>query len=209
MHGLLGSCLFDPDTTSSLDPRTCDFSHFRAAAMNFTVPYPMAPPDRLPSIPRRLDGTPLILSEEVPGWIDEAEAGNSLSGACVRGGEDMALHRLNALTCNRQTRTQDVIADACLGLSSWLAVGCVSPRTVYHKVSHLLSTLEQHEDSLREYCRWLLFELVWRDFFFHKGLAFPSAFAWLSGPMGVSQDITLLGRAKGRTEMETKERHVL
>lgn len=81
------------------------------------------------------------------------------------GGEHAAKERLEAfvqhgLATYKQTR------DCLMGdyfsskLSPWLAVGNISPRSVYHRV---VEFEEEHGESLDTY--WLGFELKWRDFF--------------------------------------------
>lgn len=67
-------------------------------------------------------------------------------------------------------------------ISPWLALGCISPRTVYHEMLQQLGTLGSFGSSSEEGCaqtgqgqralgsNWLMFELLWRDFFRLKSL---------------------------------------
>jgi deoxyribodipyrimidine photo-lyase len=42
--------------------------------------------------------------------------------------------------------------------SAWLALGCISPRTIYQKLK------DTKTKSANESTYWLVFELLWRDF---------------------------------------------
>jgi deoxyribodipyrimidine photo-lyase len=83
------------------------------------------------------------------------------------GGETVGLARLNhylweadALKTYKQTRNGMVGANYSSKFSAWLALGCLSPRRVY-------AAVQQYErDRLRnDSTYWLIFELLWRDYF--------------------------------------------
>jgi deoxyribodipyrimidine photo-lyase len=83
------------------------------------------------------------------------------------GGEDAALDRLNAyvwagdhLREYRETRNGMVGADYSSKLSPWLNEGCLSPRSVEREVRRY-----EDERVANDSTYWLLFELLWRDFF--------------------------------------------
>jgi deoxyribodipyrimidine photo-lyase len=85
----------------------------------------------------------------------------------LEGGETAALARLHDYIHGRAlVRRYKATRNGLLGeeysskLSPWLALGCLSPRRVYAEV-------RQHEarHGANESTYWLLFELLWRDFF--------------------------------------------
>ncbi|MFB6308491.1 MAG: DASH family cryptochrome, partial [Haloarculaceae archaeon] len=60
----------------------------------------------------------------------------------------------------RQTRNGLLGADYSSKLSPWLARGCLSPRWIHAEVERY-----EHERVANEDTYWLVFELLWRDFF--------------------------------------------
>lgn len=85
----------------------------------------------------------------------------------MHGGSEAAHERLThftgtsrALGHYKETRNGMLTADESSKLSPWLAAGAISPRTVYEAVR---SYEAQHGANESTY--WLIFELLWRDFF--------------------------------------------
>ncbi|MDH4472564.1 MAG: DASH family cryptochrome [Fluviicola sp.] len=83
------------------------------------------------------------------------------------GGETAALSRLNdylfvskSVASYKQTRNELIGPDYSSKFSVWLAQGCLSPKTIYHEVRRF-EELHGANDSTY----WLIFELIWRDFF--------------------------------------------
>ncbi len=84
-----------------------------------------------------------------------------------RGGELSATQRLEdyffqtkKLGYYKKTRNGLVGVDYSSKFSPWLAHGCISARTIYWAVKHFE---QQHYKNQSTY--WLIFELIWRDFF--------------------------------------------
>jgi len=83
------------------------------------------------------------------------------------GGETTGLQRLqhylwdtDCLKNYKQTRNGMVGADYSSKLSPWLALGCLSPRRVYETVQAYEQTRFKNDSTY-----WLVFELLWRDYF--------------------------------------------
>lgn len=83
------------------------------------------------------------------------------------GGETEALKRLSEyfwkndhLKTYKETRNGLVGESYSSKFSPWLAVGCLSPRFVYHEVQKYEKERVKNESTY-----WLIFELLWRDFF--------------------------------------------
>ncbi|EMA47166.1 DASH family cryptochrome [Halobiforma nitratireducens] len=83
------------------------------------------------------------------------------------GGESAGKRRLEAYVWERdclrtykQTRNGLLGADYSSKLSAWLAAGCLSPRWVHREVQRYERERVANEDTY-----WLVFELLWRDFF--------------------------------------------
>lgn len=83
------------------------------------------------------------------------------------GGETAGLKRLNdylfvnrSVSSYKQTRNELIGADYSSKFSVWLAQGCLSPKTIYHELKRF-EELHGANDSTY----WIVFELIWRDFF--------------------------------------------
>lgn len=84
-----------------------------------------------------------------------------------KGGENKALARLEDyfyttenLSQYKQTRNGLIGADYSSKFSPWLAHGCISPRKIYWEVQQYEAEICKNEDTY-----WLIFELIWRDYF--------------------------------------------
>ncbi|MFS8779113.1 DASH family cryptochrome [Synechococcus sp. W55.1] len=67
---------------------------------------------------------------------------------------------LDRLRLYKETRNGMLDPDDSSRLSAWLALGCISPRTVYAEVKRY-----EQERVRNESTYWLVFELLWRDYF--------------------------------------------
>ena len=92
---------------------------------------------------------------------------HSKSAFPFSGGEDEALKRLHYyfwesknLSCYKNTRNGLLGVDYSSKFSPWLANGSLSARTIYH---HVKAYEKKHGSNESTY--WLIFELIWRDFF--------------------------------------------
>ena len=84
-----------------------------------------------------------------------------------QGGETYGLARLRYyLFETRQvlqykfTRNALFGADTSTKFSPWLALGCLSPRMIYAEIKRFEEEIESNESTY-----WVIFELLWRDFF--------------------------------------------
>ena len=114
--------------------------------------------------------TPLLQPTEIPTLkslgYQEPEVD---SRAVIRfeGGEQAALKRARhyildsgCLSSYKETRNGLLGADFSSKLSPWLAWGCISPRTVYRMIKEYETKHEANDSTY-----WLVFELIWRDYF--------------------------------------------
>ena len=89
------------------------------------------------------------------------------SAVNLKGGETQAINRLNdyfwkkdLLKIYKETRNGMLGADYSSKFSRWLANGCISPRYIYEEIKKYES-----ERTANESTYWLVFELIWRDYF--------------------------------------------
>lgn len=92
----------------------------------------------------------------------------------LEGGEIKALERLQyytfkseLLTGYRWTRNRSQGLDYSSKFSPYLALGCISPREIFETVKEYENKIKKNQSTW-----WLVFELVWRDFFTFKGMKF-------------------------------------
>tara|TARA_R110002096_G_scaffold430622_2_gene644754 strand:- start:868 stop:2277 length:1410 start_codon:yes stop_codon:yes gene_type:complete len=85
----------------------------------------------------------------------------------AKGGEDEALKRLNyyfyeteELSHYKEKRNGLMGMNYSSKLSFWLWNGCISPRKIYWEVKNYESTIKKNQSTY-----WLIFELIWRDYF--------------------------------------------
>ncbi|SDW00415.1 DASH family cryptochrome [Flavobacterium degerlachei] len=84
-----------------------------------------------------------------------------------KGGETEAIKRLKhyffetkSLSIYKETRNGMLGEDYSSKFSAWLALGCISPRTIYQEIKKY-----ENENGANDSTYWLVFELLWRDFF--------------------------------------------
>jgi deoxyribodipyrimidine photo-lyase len=84
-----------------------------------------------------------------------------------KGGETQAIKRLNyyffesqCLSDYKLTRNGLIGADYSSKFSPWLALGCISPRTIFYEIKKYEKIYKANDSTY-----WLEFELLWRDFF--------------------------------------------
>ena len=82
----------------------------------------------------------------------------------------------------KATRNGLLGADYSSKLSAWLAHGCLSPRYVHEEVKRYDDERVSNEDTY-----WLVFELLWRDFFQYQFLKHGADFFGRSGIRGVEK----------------------
>ena len=71
------------------------------------------------------------------------------------------------LTGYRWTRNKSLGLDYSSKFSPFLALCCISPRFIYEEVKRFETTIKKNQSTW-----WLVFELVWRDYFTFKGMKF-------------------------------------
>ena len=84
-----------------------------------------------------------------------------------KGGETQALKRLNDYLFEthfiekyKETRNGLIGESYSSKLSPWLTLGCISPKTIYFEIKRYEKEVHSNESTY-----WLIFELLWRDYF--------------------------------------------
>jgi deoxyribodipyrimidine photo-lyase len=100
-----------------------------------------------------------------------------------KGGEAEAIKRIQnyfwetkKLGFYKKTRNGLIGVDYSSKLSAWLANGSISPRIIYWEVKKFESDIIKNQDTY-----WLIFELIWRDYFKYVSLKHHDAIFKLGG----------------------------
>ena len=100
-----------------------------------------------------------------------------------KGGESQARERLkeyfwekDLLKVYKETRNGMLGHDYSSKFSPWLANGCISPRFIYEEIKRY-----EYERIANESTYWLIFELIWRDYFRFVAMKFGNKIFQLNG----------------------------
>jgi deoxyribodipyrimidine photo-lyase len=104
------------------------------------------------------------------------------------GGEQNAFQHLNWYLFEKQhilnykeTRNELSGLEFSSKLSPWLALGCISPKYIYHEVKRFETECKANDSTY-----WLIFEMLWRDFFRFSFKKHPIEYYQLHGILGKS-----------------------
>ncbi len=161
------------------------FTSFRKQVEKECTVQPALPtPHQLPLLPVIDRGTLPQLAEfdlKAPEFDDRAVLK-------FQGGETAAIARLEQyfwqqdhLRTYKETRNGMKGADFSSKFSPWLALGCLSPRYIYEQVQEY-ETQRIRNDSTY----WLIFELIWRDYFRLIAIKHGDRLFHLAGLQGIS-----------------------
>lgn len=141
------------------------FTNFRKKCeKNVSVWKPLPAPDPMPK------ENLLSISTEIPALEElglEEFQKDTRTAFPFKGGEFTALDRIEEyfwstkkLAYYKKTRNGLVGKDYSSKLSAWLANGSISARTIYWEVRRFEEKIKKNQDTY-----WLIFELIWRDYF--------------------------------------------
>jgi deoxyribodipyrimidine photo-lyase len=141
------------------------FTTFRKdVEKNAAIQAALPAPTQLPPLP------PDIEPGNLPSLADfglEAPQSDSRGVLAFTGGETAGIARLNEyiwqqdrLRGYKDTRNGMLGADYSSKFSPWLALGCLSPRYIYAQVQQYEQERIENDSTY-----WLIFELLWRDYF--------------------------------------------
>lgn len=143
-------------------------------------------PDHLPSLPTVATvGELPRLEEDLGVKVATPDEGGVLQ---FRGGGSAGVERLSnyiweqdCLKVYKKTRNGMLGANYSSKFSPWLARGCLSPRYIYEEVQAYEATRVKNDSTY-----WLIFELMWRDYFRFICLKYGNAVFHRGGLQGVN-----------------------
>jgi len=123
---------------------------------------------------------------KIPSLADlglESKPKNPNTAFPFKGGSQEVKKRLNhyfwdtkKLSFYKQTRNGLIGVDYSSKLSSWLANGSISPREIYWEICAYEKEIKKNQSTY-----WLLFELIWRDYFKYISLKHQDSIFHLGG----------------------------
>ncbi|WCJ22225.1 Cryptochrome DASH [Euphorbia peplus] len=174
-----GSTLYHVDDLPfKLEDMPANYGGFKEKVQGLDVRKTIAALDQLKGVPSRGD----VESGEIPTLLDlglnPSQDGKSTVNASMVGGETEALQRLQKFAAECQAQppkagSSDSIygANFSCKISPWLTVGCISPRSMFDELMKSAtsaisaSSNKDGGSSPDTGMNWLMFELMWRDFF--------------------------------------------
>ncbi|KAL3849750.1 hypothetical protein ACJIZ3_011632 [Penstemon smallii] len=183
-----GSTLYHlEDLPFELGEMPTNYGGFKEKVKGLEVRKTIEALDRMKDLPKKGDVEP----GEIPSLMDlglNPNAGMSQNGstaakASLVGGENEALQRLRnfAAECKAKPNngSKDGTSDSIYGanfsckISPWLAMGCLSPRSMFDELKKSASSIisaaaykKNGESGTSDTgMNWLMYELLWRDFF--------------------------------------------
>ncbi len=162
------------------------FTQFRSSVEQYTPVRDLeSTPDQV-RMPSGIDAGDLPTLAQF-GFTDELPADERVA-VRFTGGETVALARVkhylwttDLIRTYKETRNGLLGEDYSSKFSAWLACGCLSPRFIYHEVKRY-----ELERGANDSTYWLIFELIWRDFFRFVALRFGTR---LFKPSGIKHDL--------------------
>mmetsp|Transcript_19646 Transcript_19646/g.54802 ORF Transcript_19646/g.54802 Transcript_19646/m.54802 type:complete len:584 (+) Transcript_19646:357-2108(+) len=140
-----------------------------------------------PSLQALLQADPSFASLPWPEGTDpQPPATHPQAVLKFQGGESAALARLkyylwdsDLLATYFDTRNGMLGGDYSTKFAPWLAAGCISPRTIYHEIKKYEAQRVANKSTY-----WVIFELIWRDFFRFFAAKHEDRIFYESGPIG-------------------------
>ncbi|TAE23993.1 MAG: DASH family cryptochrome [Candidatus Kapaibacterium sp.] len=183
------------------------FTHFRKDVEKKSKVRAIFPTPQAITLPSAFSRLP---QQEIPSLQDlcptsDLPTPDSRAVLPFKGGETQALKRLadyfwerDCLKNYKETRNGLIGADYSSKFSAWLALGCLSPRFVFAEVQRY-----ERERVTNDSTYWLVFELLWRDFFRFTARKYDTALFRASGIMNVKRSWNLDWKAFERWKTGT------
>lgn len=182
-----GRTLYHPDDVPFADEAVPDvYTQFRKkvekyASVRSTFPVPAAIPSPTLNPPHALDEAlpEHFTDEEIPSADDRTavpfDAGESAALAHLQ----TYIWRDQYVKTYKETRNGLIGAAYSTKFSSWLAIGALSPRVIYEEIRRFEERVTANKSTY-----WVIFELIWRDYFTYVYRKYGNALFRASGIKG-------------------------
>jgi deoxyribodipyrimidine photo-lyase len=173
--------LYHPETVSKNFSNIPDlFTQFRKKLEKYVSIQDEIKIDKLPESSKTSNSTKIPTLQKL-GLNDFTQ--HSKTAFPFKGGESAALKRLNYYLFEskkvgfyKKTRNGLVGLDYSTKFSPWLANGSLSARTIYHQVKKYEAEFGSNQSTY-----WVIFELIWRDYFKYISLKYDAKIFKIGG----------------------------
>ncbi|KAH6766412.1 photolyase/blue-light receptor 2 [Perilla frutescens var. hirtella] len=183
-----GSTLYHMDDLPfKLEEMPTNYGGFKEKVKGLDVRNTIEALDRMKGLPKRGD----VESGEIPTLVDlglnpnaaTSQKGKTAANASLLGGETEAMQRLQTFAAEYKAQPNNKLKDGAndsiyganfsCKISPWLAMGCLSPRAMFEELkksaSSVISAASNKPNggtgAADTGMNWLMYELLWRDFF--------------------------------------------
>ncbi|KAK3093415.1 hypothetical protein FSP39_015400 [Pinctada imbricata] len=140
-------------------------------------------PDKLNPLPEGIEAGDIPTVQQLGGQEAPVDDRGVME---FKGGETVALERLqhylfgsDSVATYKETRNGLIGADYSTKFSMWLAFGSLSPRHIYWEIKRYESERVSNQSTY-----WVIFELIWRDYFRFVALKYGNQIFQLEGIQG-------------------------
>jgi deoxyribodipyrimidine photo-lyase len=170
------------------------FTEFRKKAEKYAkIPTPLPPPKKLPPPSNHFEHSEMAWEHIYPFGSSPADSRTAFP---FSGGEGEALNRLRdylwerKLASSYKTTRNGLIGEAySTKFSPWLANGSISPRRIYAEIKQF-----ENEYGPSEETYWIIFELLWRDYFRFVARKYGNLIFQSEGIRKKSKSVSLLDK---------------
>lgn len=162
------------DLPFQLQSMPSTYASFREQVHKISVREPIKEPKRMPKVPGKLEPGEIPTLQQL-GIKKQARVGTSGTGAVgekLVGGETEAMKRLGLFLQELVMGSTEHVGrkigkgnNFSSNISPWLAMGCLSPRQMYANIKRQEKKKSAGDAQVRQALDWVVFELLWRDFF--------------------------------------------
>jgi len=179
-----GSTLYHVDDMpyESIDQVHSIYTHFRnKMEKNCEVRSEIDMPKEFPSLPEGIDEG--VIPSVTDFNLSDVEPHENTAFP-FSGGETSGLDRVKKYIWDthhvdtyKETRNDLIGPEYSTKFSPWLALGCVSPRYIYWELKRYMGQKKSNTDGPY----WIIFELIWRDFFKYAAMKHGNKFFFSYG----------------------------
>ncbi|XP_071549245.1 cryptochrome DASH-like isoform X3 [Panulirus ornatus] len=185
IHTFWGSSLYHrTDLPFHIDKVPDTYTGFRKAVeAQSRVRNPLVMPEKLKPVPENIDPGELPTLDQLG---VKGAALDKRTAFPFSGGETAGLGRVkqylwdtNSIAQYKETRNGLLGEEYSTKFSPWLSLGCLSPRYIYSEIKKF-----EHIRVANQSTYWVIFEMIWRDYFRYVCMKYGDRVFYPSGIMG-------------------------
>lgn len=160
------------------------FTQFRKSVEAHSAVRPLHPSVQwLPPVPKGLPLTSIPTLEQLGMFVESDERSLTFRGGATHGKERLHYYLFDShlLSSYKETRNGMVGMDYSSKFSPWLSNGSLSARMIWHAVKRYEVEVESNDSTY-----WLIFELLWRDYFKYIAMKYGNSIFKTNGIKGKS-----------------------